>query len=115
MLLLEPIAGPRFNLYPFASGPATNRQVDFAGRRAVSDSHYRCCARALGSRGASSSAEEVGVGEGSAVDLSVREGVMVVKPARGRKYRLNELLRKVAPKNMHGEVGAGAPVGREIR
>ena len=59
-------------------------------------------------------AAEAGVGAGSEVDLSIREGDLVVKPARRRKYRLNELLRKVTSKNVHDEVDTGSPVGREI-
>jgi antitoxin component of MazEF toxin-antitoxin module len=30
------------------------------------------------------------------------------------KYRLEELVRKITAKNLHGEVDTGAPVGREV-
>ena len=59
-------------------------------------------------------AEETGVEAGAEVDLSVRDGDLVVKPARRVKYRLGELVRKVTDKNRHGEVDTGGPVGREV-
>ena len=58
-------------------------------------------------------AEEAGVVAGSEVDLSIRRGDLVVKPARRTKYRLNDLLRQMTSKNIHAEVDVGAPVGRE--
>ena len=68
----------------------------------------------LGLRIPRSVAEEAGVEAGSAVDISIRRGDLVVKPARRRKYRLKDLLRQINSKNIHAEVDAGAPVGREI-
>ncbi len=59
-------------------------------------------------------AEDAGVGAGAEVDLSIRNGELIVKPARRAKYRLGELVRKISTKNLHGEVDTGAPVGREI-
>jgi len=59
-------------------------------------------------------AEDAGVGAGAEVDLSIRNGELIVKPARRAKYRLEELVRKISTKNLHGEVDTGAPVGREI-
>lgn len=68
----------------------------------------------LGLRIPRSFAQEVGVGAGSEVDLSVKDGDLVVRPARRRPYQLTDLLRRVTAKNVHGEVDAGRPVGREI-
>jgi len=68
----------------------------------------------LGLRIPRSFAEEAGVAAGSEVDLSLRDGDLVVKPARRRTYRLKELLVKITAKNLHGEVDAGGPVGREV-
>lgn len=59
-------------------------------------------------------AEEAGVEAGAEVDLSVRDGDLVVKPARRVKYRIGELVRKVTDRNRHGEVNTGGPVGREV-
>lgn len=68
----------------------------------------------LGLRIPRSFAEEAGVEAGSEVDLSLRDGDLVVKPARRRTYRLKELLEKITAKNLHGEVDTGRPVGREV-
>lgn len=67
----------------------------------------------LGLRIPRSFAQEAGVGAGSEVDLSIRDGDLVVKPARRRKYRLKDLLRKITAKNVHAEVDTGGPVGKE--
>ena len=68
----------------------------------------------LGLRIPKAFAEDAGVGAGAKIDLSIRNGELVVKPARRAKYRLEELVRKITAKNLHGEVDTGAPVGREI-
>jgi antitoxin MazE len=59
-------------------------------------------------------AAEAGVEAGAEVDLSIRDGDLVVKPARRVKYRLTELVRKITAKNLHGEEDTGGPVGREV-
>jgi antitoxin MazE len=68
----------------------------------------------LGLRIPRSFAEEAGVGAGSQVDLSVRDGNLVVRPARRRTYRLSELLEKVTAKNLHDETDTGKSIGREV-
>ena len=68
----------------------------------------------MGLRIPRSFAKEAGVEAGSEVDLSLRDGDLVVKPARRRTYRLKELLEKITAKNLHGEVDTGRPVGREV-
>jgi antitoxin MazE len=68
----------------------------------------------LGLRIPRSFAQEAGVGPGSEVDLSVKDGDLVVRPARRRTYQLKDLLRRVTAKNLHDEVDTGEPVGREV-
>lgn len=68
----------------------------------------------LGLRIPRSFAAEAGVGPGSEVELSIRNGDLVVKPARRRSYALKDLLRKVNSRNLHAEVDTGSPLGREI-
>ena len=68
----------------------------------------------LGLRIPRSLAEEAGVGAGSEVDLSIQSGDLIVKPAKRVKYRIGELLRQVTSKNIHAEVDADSPVGREV-
>jgi antitoxin MazE len=53
----------------------------------------------LGLRIPRSFAVEAQVEEGSTVDLSVRSG---------------RLLKRVTPRNLHGEIATGEPVGREV-
>jgi antitoxin MazE len=67
----------------------------------------------LGLRIPRSFAQEAGVGPGSEVDLSVKNGDLVIRPARRRRYHLKDLLRRVTAKNLHGEADTGQPVGRE--
>jgi len=68
----------------------------------------------LGLRIPRSFAEEAGVEAGSEVDLSVRDGDLVVRAAKRRAYRLGELLEKVTAKSLHGEVDTGEAIGREV-
>ena len=68
----------------------------------------------LGLRIPRSLAEEAGVGAGSAVDLSIQDGDLVVSPARRKTYPLKDLLRRITARNTHGEVDAGPAVGREV-
>jgi len=58
-------------------------------------------------------AAETRVQAGSAVNISVREGALLIRPVRRSGYRLSGLLKKVTKRNIHGEVSFGAPVGRE--
>lgn len=58
-------------------------------------------------------AEEAEVSAGSSVEISVEAGTLVVRPVSTRKYKLSALLAKVNPKNIHGEIDSGEPLGRE--
>lgn len=58
-------------------------------------------------------AEDVGVSEGTVVDVSVSKGRLVAAPLTPRHARLNELLRRVTKQNLHGETATGPAVGRE--
>ncbi len=68
----------------------------------------------MGLRIPRSFAAEAGVEAGAEVDLSVRDGRLVVNPARRPKVRLRELLRKVTSENVHDELESGGPIGKEI-
>ena len=68
----------------------------------------------LGLRIPKSHAQEVGVEAGSTVDVSARNGELVIRPVRRRRrYRLASLLKRVTRGNLHTETDWGAPVGRE--
>jgi len=58
-------------------------------------------------------AADLAVEAGSAVDIRVENGSLVLRPVRRRQYDLSELLEGVSPDNLHGEITTGDPVGRE--
>ena len=67
----------------------------------------------LGLRIPKALAEDANVEEGTNVDLRVEEGRLVVVPLEAPRFTLENLLREVAPENMHAAVDTGPPVGRE--
>ncbi len=66
----------------------------------------------LGLRLTKAVAAEARIGEGDTVQVSVKNGMILVRPAQAT-YSLKELVRGITPKNRHGETGWGKPVGHE--
>jgi antitoxin MazE len=66
----------------------------------------------LGLRLPKSVAREAEVGEGDTVDVSVRNGTIVIRPSRP-VYSLEQLVAKITPRNRHDESDWGAPAGHE--
>ena len=58
-------------------------------------------------------AEDVGVTEGTVVDVSVSNGRLTAAPIAPQAVRLDDLLRRVTRHNRHGETATGPAVGRE--
>ena len=58
-------------------------------------------------------AEETQIELGSTVDLSINDGTLVVRPVDTPRYRLEDLVAKIAAENLHEEISTGSPVGRE--
>ena len=58
-------------------------------------------------------AEEAGLREKDSVEIEVRKGMLVVRPYLRRVYRLEDLLKRITPRNLHDEVDFGGPIGRE--
>ena len=58
-------------------------------------------------------AAQAKVAAGTAADIAVESGRLVVRPARQR-YRLRDLLSGITARNLHSEVDTGSPVGREV-
>jgi antitoxin MazE len=56
---------------------------------------------------------EVGLREDAAVDVSVRQGHLVVSPLKAPAYNLSDLMAGVNRRNLHGETDFGPAVGRE--
>jgi antitoxin MazE len=67
----------------------------------------------LGLRLPKSVAQEAQLGEGDTVDVSVDNGSIVIRPSRPR-YSLDELVRRITPKNRHAETDWGGPLGDEV-
>jgi antitoxin MazE len=59
-------------------------------------------------------AEAVGLGAGSEVSLSAKDGQLVVKPALPIRLSLDDLLAGVSESNIHSAVDTGSAVGAEI-
>ena len=57
-------------------------------------------------------AVEARVSEGDDVEVTVKDGTIVISPAR-RRYRIEELVKGITVKNRHPETAWGPPVGRE--
>jgi antitoxin MazE len=59
-------------------------------------------------------AAEAGLEQQSEVDVSIIDGALVIKPCPGSVFSLDELLAQVTDENLHAEIDAGFPVGREV-
>lgn len=59
-------------------------------------------------------AEEIKIGLNSEVDVSVRDGRLVVDPVVKKKYTLKELVDGITDENRHEEISTGPPVGNEV-
>ncbi|HLH95307.1 MAG TPA: AbrB/MazE/SpoVT family DNA-binding domain-containing protein [Xanthobacteraceae bacterium] len=61
--------------------------------------------------------EELGAKEGSAMEMTVRDGELLIRlarPKRKRKYTIEELVAGITPENRHEELDWGPDVGAEI-
>ncbi len=56
--------------------------------------------------------QEAGIQDGDAVDVSVQDGAIVIRPAKPR-YALDDLVSRITPRNRHGETDWGPRTGRE--
>jgi antitoxin MazE len=59
-------------------------------------------------------AEEVGLGAGTEVSLSAKDGELVVKPSIPARLSLDDLLADVSEENLHSSIDTGSAVGAEI-
>ena len=66
----------------------------------------------LGLRLPKAVASEARIGEGDPVEVSVENGMIVIRPAQST-YSLHELVSKITPHNRHGETDWGKPTGDE--
>ena len=59
-------------------------------------------------------AEQIGLGAGTEVSLSAKDGDLIVKPAQPTRLSLDVLLAGVTAENLYSSVDTGEPVGAEI-
>lgn len=59
-------------------------------------------------------AEQLGLGAGSEVSLSARDGDLLVRPALPARLNLEDLLAEVTPANLHSCVDTGEAIGQEF-
>jgi antitoxin MazE len=59
-------------------------------------------------------AEESGLHEDTAVDVSVRAGKLVVVAIEEPQLTLEDLVARITPSNRHAEVETGKAVGNEV-
>jgi len=57
--------------------------------------------------------DELGLGEGAEVEITVRDGRLMLVAA-DREYALEELVDGITSENRHQESGWGRPKGREL-
>ncbi len=58
-------------------------------------------------------AVESNIEQGSTVEVSLESGRIVVFPVAETEFSLDELLDKITPENLHGEIDTGSSVGKE--
>jgi len=67
----------------------------------------------LGLRIPRSFADEVGISEGSVVDLSMEDGHLVIRLATQLPMNLDDLLAEITDSNLHTEMDTGESAGGE--
>jgi antitoxin MazE len=58
-------------------------------------------------------ADEVGLGAGTEVSLTAKDGELVLRPSLPSRLRLADLLAGITPDNIHASVDTGDAVGSE--
>jgi len=60
-------------------------------------------------------AEEVKLGQGTEVELSLENGKLLIQPVKEENpYTLEELVAGITDENLHSEIDFGGPVGKEV-
>ncbi len=68
----------------------------------------------LGLRIPRSFAVEARLAEGTAVDVTLEDDRLIVRPVDRPRYRLGDLLKKIDRRKIHSEVKTGRATGREV-
>jgi antitoxin MazE len=67
----------------------------------------------LGLRIPKSFAKDLEIEPNSEVDITLREGQLIIRPLPRPEYTLGTILSEVTQDNLHDEVDFGGPTGRE--
>jgi antitoxin MazE len=59
-------------------------------------------------------AEEARLSEDTAVDVTLRNGKLIVMPVPAAELSLEDLVSQITPQNRHGETDTGQAVGDEV-
>ena len=59
-------------------------------------------------------ADEISVREGDEIEMKVARGKLVVSPRPTRNYHLADLVAGIHPGNLHKEIVAAGPQGKEV-
>ncbi|MCK7607416.1 AbrB/MazE/SpoVT family DNA-binding domain-containing protein [Geobacillus stearothermophilus] len=92
-----------------------NNSVKKKGENVMSTVIVQKWGNSLGIRIPKDAADQIGIQQGSEMELHVieDEGIITLKPKRARKkYTLEELLSQITPENRHKEIDFGVE-GRE--
>ncbi|AKU26294.1 AbrB/MazE/SpoVT family DNA-binding domain-containing protein [Geobacillus stearothermophilus] len=92
-----------------------NNSVKKKGENVMSTVIVQKWGNSLGIRIPKDAADQIGIQQGSEMELHVieNEGIITLKPKRARKkYTLEELLSQITPENRHKEIDFGVE-GRE--
>jgi antitoxin MazE len=58
-------------------------------------------------------AQDIGLDESADVEISVRDGDLIISPQTPPSYTLEQLLEGITPENVHEEISTGPSVGAE--
>jgi antitoxin MazE len=58
-------------------------------------------------------AREIGLSDGTEVEIVTIDGNLTIKPRRQKQYTLDELVAGITPTNRHAEIDTGLSVGEE--
>jgi len=59
-------------------------------------------------------ARQVGLEQGASVEVSLRQGKVIIEPVEEPPLTLEQLLEGVTDENLHDEVDTGPAVGKEV-
>lgn len=68
----------------------------------------------LGARIPARYAAQLHLKDNSPIDICLKDGAIVITPAKRKRYTLEELVNSITPDNRHDEVDTGAAVGEEF-